>query len=195
MLDELRQELVHRIDERHARDEQVTRDLARRIEALSDALQQHVASTPTLDDAQIERLGTIEQRLADLEATMDRLREHPLALRQAQDTLDLPPSAQSEGLAAQLDQRFAQLRAEIDAALQSAAAELKPAMTGPVADILRAGAVDQDMEARLARRLADEWNGRWQAEVQRLQGRLKTLTVLAAAGGAALLTAQVFLAL
>ena len=103
-LDVLRQELVHRIDERHARDEQVSRDLARRIEALSEAMQQHVASTPTLDDAPIERLGTIEQRLADLEATMDRLREYPLALGQAQ------------GLAVQLDQRFGQLRAEIDAA-------------------------------------------------------------------------------
>ena len=195
MLVELRQELMHRIDERHARDEQVTRDLAVRIEALSEAMQQRVASTPTLDDAQIERLASIEQRLADLEAKMDRLREHLQALGQAQDTLDSALPAQREGLGAQLDQRFAQLRAEIDAALQSAAAEVKPAMTAPAADILPAAAVDQDLEARLARRLADEWNGRWQAEVQRLQGRLKTLTVLTAAGGAALLTALVILAL
>ena len=194
-LDELRQELVHRIDERHARDEQVTRDLAGRIEVLSEAMQQRVASTPTLDDAHIERLGTIEQRLADLEAKMDRLREHLQPLGQAQDTLDSALSAQSEGMGAKLDQRFVEPRAEIDAALQSAAAEVKPAMTAPAADILPAAAVDQDLEARLARRLADEWNGRWQPEVQRLQGILKTLTVVTAAGGAALLTALIVLAL
>lgn len=54
-------------------------------------------------------------------------------------------------------------------------------------------AVDQDIKARLARRLADEYNSHWQAELQRLQGRVKALTLVTAAGVVAPLTALIIL--
>lgn len=251
-LDELRQELLHRLDGLHARDEQVLQDLAGRIEALSEALQARVSATETLADTHSQRLESIEQRLANLEAAgprpevgqasllaslettlsrrlddlvrdkhehleaeLDRLRGQLQALGQSQDTLHSALSAQSEELGALLEERFAQMRAEPDAALQSAAtgqegapqmalaetreqpsaAGIEATMAPPAAVTLPAVLLDPDLEARLAQRLTDELQGRWQAEVERLQRTVKTLTLATAAGGAALLAALLILAL
>jgi DNA repair exonuclease SbcCD ATPase subunit len=220
MLVELRQELLHRMNDLHAADEQVSRHLAGRIEALSEALQQRMASMQALEDAHGQRLGSIEQRVAALEAAgsraeVDRLRDQIRVLSQSQDALHAAITAQGEGLGTLMAERFAQLRAELDAALQSAAPDQKAApevalhvprvqsaaaepkaemATEPAADTLPAAVVDQDLEAGLAQRLADEWYGRWQAEIQRLQNKVKTLTLVTAGGAVALLAALIILA-
>lgn len=229
MLGELRQELLARMADSDAEHDRVSRDLAGRIDALSEAMQQHLA-TP-LEGGHMARLEAIEQRLAALEgavrlpgldqasmpvsledtlssrvadmlrerhepmrAELDRLGERLQTLAQSQEAHGAALSAQGEAMGALIDQRFAQLRAEVDAAIQSALAEPGVVTTQLAADTLPAAAVDQDLEARLVGRLTEEWNGRWQAEVQRLQSKLKTLTLVTAAGGAALLTALIILA-
>jgi Rps23 Pro-64 3,4-dihydroxylase Tpa1-like proline 4-hydroxylase len=48
---------------------------------------------------------------------------------------------------------------------------------------------DHDIEARVEKRLADNWNNRLRAEVTRFEGKVRALTVMAAVGGLALLAA------
>jgi CheY-like chemotaxis protein len=189
------------------------------------AIEQRLASLetagplPGLDEAWLASIETrllerftdmLEKRHEPLLAELDRLRDQLDALEQSQAAL----VAQGEGWEAQVQARLAQLRAELDAALQSAASDRQAApqavpgephleaatdqpssaMTEPAAGIPPAAGVDGDSEARLMQRLADEWNGRWQAEVQRLKGTVKALTWATAAGGIALLAAVILLA-
>lgn len=248
---ELRQELMHRVDELHAGHAQLRHELADRIAAVSEAVQRQVATAQSRLDASVQRLETLEQRLAALKtgapdtgvdqaavlaslepalrarlsdllaertaaltAELDRQREQLQALGQSEDMLQSALSAQAEALGKQMEERLAQMQAQVDAALQSAPAglaseqettndearsESPAAASGPVlaavgADTHGAVAVDQDMEARIARRLTEEWNGRWQAEVQRLQATVKTLTLVTAVGGVALLAGLIVLA-
>lgn len=248
---ELRQELMHRVDELHAGHAQLRRELADRIAGVSEAVQQQVTTAQSRLDASVQRLETLEQRLAALKtgapdtgvdqaavlaslepalrarlsdllaertaaltAELDRQREQLQALGQSEEMLQSALSAQAEALGKQMEERLAQMQAQVDAALQSAPAglaseqettndevrsESPAAASGPVlaavgADTRGAVAVDQDMEARIARRLTEEWNGRWQAEVQRLQATVKTLTLATAVGGVALLAGLIVLA-
>ncbi|MGQ9686006.1 MAG: response regulator [Thiobacillaceae bacterium] len=251
-IDELRQALMHRVDELHAGYEQVRRELADRIAAVSDAVQQQVATTHSALAASVQRLETLEQGLAALEtgaadtgvhqaavlasvepalstrlsdmlaertaaltAELDPLREQLQALGQSQEALDSALSDQAETLGMQMEERFARMQAQIDAALQSALAGLaseqettskevqaespiataEPVLAAVETDTPPAAAVDQDTAARIARRISEECNGRWQAEVQRLQATVKTLTLATAVGGVALLAGLIILAL
>lgn len=251
-LDALRQELLHRLDARHAQDEQAMHDLAGRVEALSEAMQRHTQILQTWQDEHSQGVGAIEQRLATLEAAaslpgvdqasisaalkttllehldhtlqgrnealeaeLGRLRDQLLALGQSQDALQAEVSALGEGLGTRLEARFAELRAELDAAsrttvlgeeathemalaepsARSYTAEPMPMTPEVAAGMTPSASEDQDLEAQLAERLAEALKGRWQADVEGLQRRVQALTVLTAAGGAALLATLIILAL
>jgi hypothetical protein len=54
---------------------------------------------------------------------------------------------------------------------------------------------DADRESALAQRFTDELNGRWRAELEKVQRRLRTLALASALGGALMLAAVLVLAL
>lgn len=156
---------------------------------------------------------TLRERDAALAVELDHLRNQLQTLGLAQDALRSGLTAQSARLDALMQERFAQLRAELEAALQSAASgpEIRP-VTAPVearaqptatepemsehaAGALPAVTTDQAPLAPMTPPIASNADARWQAEVEGLQRRLRTLTLATAAGGAALLAALVMLAL
>lgn len=247
----LRQELLQRLDERYGQHDETLRELAGRIESLSEAMQRHMANMQTWEDTHSQRLGAIEDRLATLEATsplpqldqtsmlislentlsqrladmlrerqgnqaeaLDRLRDQLHTLDHSQDALRSTLTAESARLDALMEARFAQIRAEIDTALQSvasgpaatpetalvearvpsAAAEPEPLKAELATGTPPAVALDRELEARPAQRLVEEGNAGWQAEVERLQRRMRVLTLATAAGGATLLAALIILA-
>jgi CheY-like chemotaxis protein len=207
VLGELRQEVVQSMDERHARQEQYGRELAGRIEALTEAMQQRLsaleATSPLPEPDRTSMLETLEaslggrltdmlrEREAAIEAELERLRDQVQTLGQSQDALHTVLSAQCEGLATALEERYARMRAELETALRPAAAG--PVQEGQAIVTLPSAAVEE-LKARLVQRLDEEWNGRWQAELQRLQRKVKTLTLVSAVGGLALLAALILLA-
>jgi CheY-like chemotaxis protein len=129
------------------------------------------------------------QRLQALEVKLDEM---------AQAGIDA-------GVQRVLEQRIAQMREVISAALQPVypdrergADEAPSLMCAPSAEegsARPATEAEHDIEERVAQRLAERWNDRLRAEVVQLEGKVKVLSVMIAVGGAALLAAIATLAL
>ncbi len=108
-LDGLRQELLHGMEDRLAREAAVTRELAARIAAVSEAMQQGETAA---QEAYRQRLDALEQRLLPLEAAASRLEADQASLRPSLETS--LRTALSGQLADLLRERDASQAAELD---------------------------------------------------------------------------------
>lgn len=147
------------------------------------------AVEPVLD----QRMAGLETQVAALNEALQGLQAQLQGLGQAHTALEATVSAQVQQARADLEQRLGLLRSELTglagAALTPSPASSQTSKSGTPS------APPEEMEARLLQRLADQLNGRWQAEAETLRRRLKRLSFASAAGGALLLTAILVLAL
>jgi hypothetical protein len=88
------------------------------------------------------------------------------------------------------------IEAEIsDLREQLSESQLRRLIADAVGSARPAAGADSDIEEPVALRLADGWNDRLRAEVAKFENKLKTLTVIIAVGGMALVAAIATVAL
>lgn len=214
MLESLRQELSTRLEERMALAGQGVGDLAARLDGLSTQLG-HFADENRMEREGLEqRLSDLGVRLASLEesqavpqvdeeailaAVEERIASRVATLAgdfqarwEEQQQARPVDEALYEGAVAPLRERYEALRAEFDGqhdrleAMEQALSTLQAAYPGQHAgtDVGSAPLPETGLETPST---AGPWHDHMQSEVDRLKGRVKTLTVLLAVGGAALL--------
>lgn len=205
------QDLVERLDSLSERIERLTAALATQeaeLRARIASLEQQMAapegdaSRPALPETELQAavVAVIEERLAGLHSwaaaqneTLQRLEDRLQSLVQAHAALEAAVSTQVQQARDDLEQRLALLRAD-GGAPSGAATTALPTPALQTSEPAAAPA-DTEIDARLAQRLADPLDSRWQAEVEGLRRRLRTLALGCATGGALLLAAILVLAL
>lgn len=224
-MEEMRQALAGRLEALEARDDQAMQALAGQVDALAGQVErlssaaatqaadlveriaalESAAHAPPLPETALqpaverileERLVAFETRVAALDEALQRLQDQLQDLRQSHTALGTALADQSQQLRDDLEQRLAKLRGELaEMAAGVTATPAAPQQAPEPEAVPPSVAWDADRESALAQRLTDQLNGRWQAEVEGLQRRLRTLSLASAAGGALLLAAVLVLAL
>lgn len=154
------------------------------------------ALQPAVERILEERLAGFATRVVALDEALQRLQDQLQDLSQSHTALGTALADQSQQLRDDIEQRLAKLRGELaEMAAGVTAPPAAPQLAPEPEAVLPSVAWDADKESALAQRLADQLNGRWQAEVEGLRHRLRTLTLASAAGGSLLLAAVLVLAL
>jgi two-component system cell cycle response regulator len=204
--DVLRERLLAELQEQHATlRSELHAELAAQGEGLQARIEEELEQLTTRYEQERTQLaaGLEEQqtRLGGFDEAWPRRLEALEARFEEMAPVDVDDHVQRA-----LEQRIAQMREIIGAALQpsypprgprAAEAEGEVTTIEHETESARAPATeaDQDIEARVAARLADAWNDRLRAEAVKFEGKLRTLTVMVAVGGAALLAAIAMIAL
>lgn len=183
LLEQERARLASDLQAQQSRLAEHDEDAARRFQALETRLEEMARGGI---DAGVQR--GLEQRMAQMREVVSAVLQPDYPGRGAGFE-----AASSTGEGGRLLQ---EIEAEVsDLRERLSDTHLHHLIADAMAESRPAAEVEQQVEERVAQRLAEHWNNRLRAEVTRFEGKVKTLTVILAAGGGALLAAVAMLAL
>lgn len=209
-LADLGQQLQVKIDEAQAGLQACFEQERSQLSAGVEAQQSRLAAS---DEDWAHRLQTLEERLgemaqADTDEIVQRVLEQRIArMREVISEALQPaypglmaaggsPSSPRGPLADEGGSLLKEIEAEVnDLRERISESHLHHLVADAVSSARLPTETEHDVEERVAQRLSDRWNDRLRAEVARLEGRVKTLTVMLAVGGGALLAAIALVAL